>query len=111
MSSRKVWYVEAFGHTNEVIATELPAENAHKNVLCIDGEKRNLWWCNYRFVTRLKKNRESGQLSFTVWYRESRNGPVKKWPFLNKKKPTLASALKKRTVRKGPRAKNSSAAV
>jgi hypothetical protein len=104
--SNKIWYVEATGHTNEVIAGELPAENA-KPVLCIDGVKRPLWLCDYRFIKELKKNRRSGQLVFKVWYREGRHGPVRKWPFLDKKKPTLASALKKGTVtvtnqREGP---------
>lgn len=105
--SNKIWYVEATGHTNEVIAGELPTENAHKNVLCIDGNNRDLWECDYRFITELKKNRESGQLKFTVWYREGRHGPVRKWPFLDKRKSTLAGALKKGVVtvtnsREGP---------
>jgi hypothetical protein len=64
--SNKIWYVEATGHTNEVIAGELPAENAHKDVLCIDGNNRDLWQCDYQFITELEKNRPSGQLAFMV---------------------------------------------
>ncbi len=100
MSSKKVWYVEAFGHANEVIAGDLPAENAHKGVLCIDGKNRDLWQCDYRFITKLKKNRWSCNLVFKVWYRQNPDGPIREWPFLNKKKPMLASALKKGTVKR-----------
>lgn len=98
--SKKIFYVEATSHTNEVIAGELPTENLHKDVLCIDGKSRNFWLCDYRFITMLKKNRKSGQLAFKVWYREGRYGPVREWPFLDEKKPTLASALKKGVVKK-----------
>ena len=104
--SNKIWYVEAYGHTNEVIAGELPAENA-KPILCGDGVTRPLWLCDYRFITRLEKNRKEGQLSFTPWYRKSQYGRVKKWPFLKKRKLTLATARKKGIVtvtnqREGP---------
>ena len=98
--SNKIFYVYATGHTNEVIASKLPAENLHKDVLCIDGRKRDLWQCEYQFITELKKNRKSGQLEFNVWYREGQYGPVRKWPFLKKQKLTLASALKKGIVHK-----------
>jgi len=99
--SNKIWYVEALGHTNEVIAGELPAENAHKDVLCIDGKNRDLWQCDYRLITKLLRNRLEGQMVFVVWYRVGRHGPVRKWPFLKKRKLTLASALKKGIVTKG----------
>lgn len=100
MASAKKWYVEATGHTNEVIASELSAENAHKSVLCQDGEKRDLWECTYRFVSQLLKNEVEGQLQFKVFYRESSYGPVKPWPFLRKKRLTLATALKEGVVKK-----------
>lgn len=77
MTSTKRWYVEATGHTNEVIAGELPTENAHKDVLCQDGEKRDFWECGYKFVARLLKNEGNAHLKFRVFYRESRYGPVK----------------------------------
>jgi hypothetical protein len=105
--SNKTWYVEATGHTNEVIAGKLSVQDAQQNILCIDGRKRELWECKYSLITNLKKNRSSGQLVFTVWYRVGRYGPVRKWPFLKKQKLTLASALKKGLVtvtnqREGP---------
>ncbi|HEY4500704.1 MAG TPA: hypothetical protein VJI70_00320 [Candidatus Paceibacterota bacterium] len=98
--SNKIWYVEASGHTNEVVANELSTENANKDVLCIDGKKRDLWQCDYALITKLAKNQSSGQLVFTVYYRVGRHGPVRRWPFLNKQKLTLASALKKGVVTK-----------
>lgn len=98
--SNKIWYVEATGHTNEVVASKLPAENAQEGVLCIDGVKRPLWLCDYQFITMLKKNRKSGQLKFKVWYRAYPHGAVRPWKFLDKKKLTLASALKKGIVHK-----------
>lgn len=99
--SNKIWYVEAHdSHTNEVIADVLPTENAHKNVLCIDGKKRDFWQCEYSLIAKLIKNQSSGQLVFTIFYRVGRYGPVRKWPFTKKKKLTIASALKKGIVRK-----------
>lgn len=105
--SNKIWYVEATGHTNEVISSKLSIQDAQQNILCIDGKKREMWECTYSLITTLKKNRRSGQLVFKVWYREGQYGPVREWPFLDKKKPTLANALKKGIVtrtsqREGP---------
>jgi hypothetical protein len=97
----KVWYVEAYGHTNEKFAEDLPAENAHKGVLCIDGKKRDLWECDYSFIPPRLKVQASAQLDFTVYYREGQYGPVRKWPFAKKKKLTLAHSIKKGLVRKG----------
>jgi|SRR3989344_4867925 len=106
MAAKKTWYVEAVGHTNEVIATELPAENAHKQVLCQDGIKRDFWECDYRFITKLLKSEATGQLRFKVFYRERPHAPVKLWPFLKRQKMTLAIALKRGVVKRGnfPRA-------
>lgn len=99
--SNKTWYVEATAHTNEVIATELPSENMYKGVLCQDGKKRDFWECDYRFVTKLVKNKAAGNLVFKVFYREGKYGPVKLWPFLYKKRQTLTQALKSGVVKKG----------
>lgn len=100
MASTKVWYVEATGHTNEVIARELPAENAHKDVLCQDGKKRNLWECSYSFISQLLKNALHAKLTFTVYYRESRHGPVKLWPFIRRRK--VAGAINRKAQKGAP---------
>lgn len=87
MAGKKRWYVEVKNaHTNEVVARELPAENAQKGVLCQDGEKRDLWMCDYKFITKILENEQELQLKFLVLYREGRYGPVKPWPFLRKKR-------------------------
>lgn len=99
--AKKIWYVEALdSHTNEVTADELPAENAQKDVLCVDSKKRNFWQCEYSYIAKLLRNRASAQLAFKVFYREGRYGPVREWPFTKKKKLTLASAIKKGIVYK-----------
>ena len=102
--SRKTWYVEALDeHTNEVIASvsgaEIPALNARIGVFCIDGRRRDLWECEYTLIAKLlKSRRRDKRLLFKVFYREGRYGPVRLWPFTNKKKLTLASARKKGLV-------------
>jgi len=101
MAGKKTWFVEAVGHTNEVIAVELPAESAHKDVLCQDGKKRNFWECDYSFITRLLNCQSAEHLEFKVFYREGRHGLAKPWRFLRKRRMTLATALKKGIVKKG----------
>ncbi|MBU6214664.1 hypothetical protein KGM48_02360 [Patescibacteria group bacterium] len=106
MVSAKVWYVEATGHTNEVIAAGLPAENAHTGVLCRDGNKRDLWQCDYSFIAKLLKNEASGFLKFQIFYRESAYGAVKAWPFLRKRRrPSriLRKALAKKSLARARR--------
>lgn len=105
MTTKKVWLVEATGHSNEAIAGDLAgvlrAENIHRDVLCQDGKKRDFWEVDYAFVRKLKSNEENARLRFKVFYRVGRNGPVKLWPFLYKKRKTLAQALKSGMLRKG----------
>lgn len=104
--SKKLFFVHARNeHTNEVIASKLPQENANPDVLCIDGQKRDLWKCEYSFIAELERNRLSAQLNFTSHYRENRYGPVREWKFGRKSKPTLASALKRGIIKKGSRLK------
>ena len=101
MPSKKKWYVEALtAHTNEVIARELPPENAHKDVLCQDGVRRDFWECSYRFVSRLIKNKATANLEFKVFYRAYRSAPVKLWPFVRKKRLTLDKAVERGLVRR-----------
>jgi hypothetical protein len=102
---KKIWYVEPIdGHTNEVIATELPAENAHKKVVCRNGPERNFWECDYRFITKLLRNEAIIRLRFNVFYRERPYGPVKLWPFLRKRRMSLTTALERGVVRRTAKA-------
>lgn len=103
--SQKIWYLEAHDtHTNEALATELGSEMAHVGILCRDGMKRNLWECTYAVVSKFLKFKTSAHLTFTVFYREYRHGPVKLWPFAQKRKKTLSDALKRGAVTRGMRA-------
>jgi hypothetical protein len=92
-SPKKTWYVEAVGPTNELIATELPAENASRGIICQDGKLRDFWVCDYRFITKLLKCEEVFDLKFNVFYRERPLAPVKPWPFLRKRRMTAVKAL------------------
>ncbi len=100
MGGKKTWFVEAVGHTNEAIARALPTAHTHKDVLCQDGKKRDFWECEYRFITKLLKSQTAQHLEFRVFFREGRHGTVKPWPFLRKRRMTLATALKKGIVKK-----------
>ena len=101
MASKKIWYVESNVHTNEVIAREFPDAISHIGVLCRDGKKRNFWECDWGFISKLVKNQREGQFAFSVFYRERPYAPVKPWPFLRKRRMTLASVLKEGTVKRG----------
>jgi|GEM_PF-2004307 hypothetical protein len=101
MTAVKTWYVQAIGHTNEVIANELPTENAHKSLMCKDGLRHDLWECDYRFITKLSRCEQSAQLCFEVFYREGPHGPIKPWPFLRRRRRSLRQALDKGLVKSG----------
>lgn len=86
MSRITIWYIGNFDtHTNEVIAQVLPAENCTSQVLCQDGHKRDLWQTNYATITRLKNSKTVAYLKFTVYKRDGKYGPVKKYDFPKKK--------------------------
>ncbi len=101
----KTWYLEALGDgsTNETIANlsraEIPALNTREDMLCIDGKKRNFWECSYSLIAKLLPARRAGRLHFKVFYREGMYGPVRLWPFTEKKRLTLVSAKKKGLIR------------
>lgn len=105
MAAKKTWLVEAAGLTNEAIAAELAAmqqtERFHRDVLCQDGKKRDLWDVDYSFVTKLIKNEANLKLKFKVFCRDSPHGPVRLWPYLRKARQTLAQALEKGAVKRG----------
>ncbi len=101
MATDTKWFVEAYGHTNEVVGLRLREENFHEHVLCDDDVERPLWDCGgYGFIGQLLKSESSGQLVFKVFKSEG-SGKPKLWLFLRKKKRDLKGALKKGTVRKG----------
>ncbi len=80
------WYIEPLdAHTNEVIASLLPAEDCILQVLCQDGNKRDFWLSKYAAITELKNSKSQINLKFNIFKRDGNYGPVKKWDFPKKK--------------------------
>ncbi len=100
MGTKITWYIEAVGHTNEVIAGELPAENASRGIICQDGELRDFWVCDYAFINKLLKCEVAQNLEFKVFCREGKYGPVRLWPFLRKRRITPVKALQRGLIKK-----------
>lgn len=92
MPRETTWYIDiGDAHTNEVVSrllqAEIPATNCRSSVLCIDGVSRDLWEVKYSTVTQLKNSKFDLKLKFTVFKRDGRYGPVRKWDFPKKKLP------------------------
>lgn len=88
------WYVEPEdGHTNEVIAKNLLAIgslNENLSLLDIEGRERSVYQIeDYAFITRLYKDEKKFNLSFKVFYRQSRYGQLRPWKFGQKKQKIL----------------------
>ncbi|NQV88526.1 MAG: hypothetical protein HQ402_03160 [Parcubacteria group bacterium] len=74
------WYVEPLNaHTNEVIGKNLDPNEDCENLLCADGEHRNLWRCAYPFVARIQKSKASLKLIFKVFNQEGSHGRIRPW--------------------------------
>ncbi len=77
-----VWFVEAKdAQTNAIISRELSGDTCREGVKCADGIKRNLWECNYHFVSRLKRNRKQLRLEFAVFNQDGPNSEIREWKF------------------------------
>ena len=98
MPSKRIWYVYSDAHTNEVIAESQLTHVLHKEVLCIDGVKRDLWEIDEELIKTLKKNRAESQLDFEIFYRESKGSPVRHQR-RSAPKMTIASSKKMGLVR------------
>jgi len=71
------WYVEPNDDfTNEYISRELPEEDALRDQECDDPLPHNLWRCESRFITKLKKSQQ--RLDYAVWIQEG-NGKIRRW--------------------------------
>lgn len=105
MPRETTWYIDTSGdaHTNEVVArllqAEIPAIDQSSFVLCQDGERRDLWKVSYATITKLKNSKSQLNLKFTVFKRDGKYGPVRKWDFpknkLTGKKKEVAEWIKK----------------
>jgi len=62
------WFIEpSDAQTNEIIAQEVSEENLHRDKLCKDGEKRNLWECSWDFVKKIIGSAEDMGAQFKVF--------------------------------------------
>lgn len=87
-TSNHTWFIHAFdAHTNEVISQSLGEESAQRDLMCEDGELRNLWQCDkYSLVKEMIHNKGIFNLRFSVYVREGKYGKIKLWKFSSKKK-------------------------
>lgn len=82
MTRETFWYLGDFdSRTNEIISTIISDECRSAQVLCQDGKKRDLWQTDYTTIMRLKNSRLQQNLTFTVFKRDGKFGPVKKYDF------------------------------
>ena len=84
MNTNYVWYLEPLDvMTNELIGKNLPEENAHENILCEDGVRRNLWECEYAFTRRFASFNTGGKsvVKFKVFSRNGPRGKIRRWVF------------------------------
>lgn len=99
-----IWYLEPLNpHTNEVIGKNVGEENAQEDVVCDDGERRNLWRCkDYRQARDLLKMNGVNAFLTALWRQENENGKVCPWPPRQDKKNAgqkLVRQLKKTPAR------------
>ncbi|MEK7662054.1 MAG: hypothetical protein AAB355_00950 [Patescibacteria group bacterium] len=96
------WFVEGEpgnGPTNELITREISAECAHKDVLCSDGRKHNLWECSSLNEIRVfvRHYRETANfLRFAIWMQYKNRKPQR---LGLKKKDQHLCGLKRKTSR------------
>ena len=77
------WFLEPKdSYTNEVILKNIDDENASLDVVCEDGERRNLWRCPSGKVFMLWRSRSDLQIRFRIFSRELPNGKIKDCTFL-----------------------------
>lgn len=83
---RYQWFVEPLTDlTNEYISRELPAESAERGVMCQDGRKRNLWRCEWRFISNMLHSSLGRALKYTVFIRAGERGVVREASFISRR--------------------------
>lgn len=96
---RYTWFIEPLNpETNEVVSADLPAENAYKGITCAGGIERNLWVCDYPYVSRLERSIASFPfLDFRVYKREGQ-GSIRLWLFNNRRRTRIKRQLAKKSL-------------
>ena len=72
------WFLEPRdSHTNEVISRNVGAANFCDELLCRDGQRRNLWRCLSGLVFMLWASRHDLGIKFRIFNRELPNGEIR----------------------------------
>ena len=84
--SKYTWFIEPLdAHTNGAFAKEIPGENFFREVVCEDGQKRNLWQCPRELVAAFWESRNDLELRFRI-YNQTGRGRIRNVNFLFKRK-------------------------
>ena len=78
------WFIEPKdAATNSILSECLPGENAKTDVLCEDGQKRNLWECQHSLVAMLCRSALAPYFHarFGIFRKEGKFGKVRPWKF------------------------------
>jgi hypothetical protein len=87
MGKEYTWFLEPLDSiTNNALASELAETNFLREAICSDGEKRNLWQCEYPLVNAFIRSRRIKNFKFNVFIKEG-GGGIRKWNLYPKKKP------------------------
>jgi len=79
------WFLEPRNnHSNEVISRNIAEENFSENVICADGQSRNLWRCPSGMVFMLWRSRSNLKITFRIFVRQLPNGKIRNCTFLFK---------------------------
>lgn len=77
-----IWFIYTTdSYTNKVISEEPSEKTAHEGKICADGVSRTLWECKDRFITKIRKCKEDLHLTFDIYKKVGKNGPIKKLLF------------------------------
>ena len=78
------WFLEPQdSYTNEVISKNVGEENFSGDVVCADGQRRNLWQCPSGLLAMLWRSRNNLDIRFRIFGREG-NGKIRNCTFLFK---------------------------
>ena len=90
MADRKfTWFTDPKGdqRTNNLISLQLDKVDECPNMLCEDGEKRNLRrWCSHEELKNFQRIADANRYSYAIYVREGDYGPIRPWPFVKQEK-------------------------
>jgi len=90
------WFVEGDASTNRILAEQVPNAEECPEMLCVDGEKRNLWRLPAHQVAMLDRERKRLGLKFTVFSRVGQSGVDLSFLYNS---PQIRASWKRKSVR------------